>query len=582
MRLPVMADTPGHGVEIEKDAPAAMRDGAVLRADIYRPSTPGRFPSLLCRTPYDKSHPRYVRIAGQLAHRGYIAIVQDIRGRHASDGEWSWHMTAEGAEVERRDGYDACAWAGTVSRSDGQVGTWGNSYPSWLIWQMASAQPPALKAVFASGFSTRVLDCTYGIFETGIRLRWQHQMAVSSRRRAGDGAWPQTEAEALWHWDNVERGKWLWHLPLDTVPDHLFGPTAAMQRQYWADIAKEVWALDRLHPRVTVPTCSLTGWWDRISGTIGHFAGMRRNSPAATRSAHRLIVGPWVHDIEGRGDWAGPRDYGPLAPTRHEDHLVRWYDYHLKGVDNGLGGEKPAKLFILNDNRWRFAESWPPAGMEERSYFLHSGGGANTPAGDGSLSRDTPGAEPPDRFVSDPADPVMSLVDATGQASCCDQRPLAGRRDILVYQTPPLAEDVLLAGPVRCHLFAASDAPDTDFVARLIEVGADGLAINISQGIRRARYRLGYDREVLLTPGEPAEFVIEMLAVGIRFRRGSRIRLDIASADFPSFDRNHQTGKPFQSDPELRVARQTVLHDHAHPSRIVLPVIDERAGGLTP
>lgn len=575
-----MLDWAADQIKIERDVPAAMRDGTVLRADIYRPHAPGRFPSLLCRTPYGKSHPRYVRIATALATTGYVAVVQDIRGRHGSDGEWAWHMTEKGGAVETRDGYDSCEWAASLAGSDGQVGTWGNSYPSWCIWHMAAAQPPSLKAVFASGFPTRTLDCTAGIFETGVRLRWQHQMAVSARCRAGDTSFPQTEAEALAFWDSVERGKWLWRLPLDSIPDRLFGPTAASQRQYWREIAREFWALDRLHPRVAVPTCNLTGWWDRISGTVNHFSGMQRDGPQQTRSQHRLIVGPWVHDVEGRGDWVGPRDYGPLAPTRHEDHLVRWYDFHLKGIDNGLGDEKPVKLFILNDNRWRYADTWPPAGVDAQSYFLHSGGNANTPSGDGALSRDEPGAEPPDRFTYDPTDPVMSLVDVTGQAAACNQRPLAGREDILVYQTPPLTEDLELVGPARCHLFAASDAPDTDFVARLIEVGADGLAVNISQGIRRARYRDGYDHEVMLLPGEPAEFVIEMLAVGIRFRRGSRVRLDITSSDFPTFDRNHNTGRSFYSDPDLRIARQTVLHERRYPSRLVLPVLPNSAEGM--
>jgi len=192
---------------------------------------------------------------------------------------------------------------------------------------------------------------------------------------------------------------------------------------------------------------------------------------------------------------------------------------------------------------------------------------------------DDPGVEPPDYFTYDPADPVMSLVGPDGQAAACDQRPLAARSDILVYQTPPLEENVLLVGPVWCHLWAASDGVDTDFVARLIEVGADGLAVNISQGILRARYREGYDRETPLVLGEPAEFTIRMMPVGIRLKRGSRLRLDVTSSDFPTFDRNHNTGKPFHADRELRVARQTVLHREEYPSRIMLPLLDSASMG---
>jgi putative CocE/NonD family hydrolase len=558
-------------VEERDDVGCRLRDGTVLRADVYRPSGAGRFPVLLCRTPYDKQHPRYVRIARELAQRGYIAVVQDIRGRNASEGRWTWHMTAEGQAVEADDGYDACEWAAALPHSDGQVGTWGNSYPSWLIWRMAAAQPPSLRAIFTSGFSARTLDCTAGIFETGIRLRWQHHMAVSSRQRAGDTAYPQTVAGADHHWDRLLRGKWIWHLPLSEVPDELFGPDAEMQRHYWRDINREFWALDASYPQVAVPTSTLTGWWDRLSHCSFHFSGMRQDGPAATRERHRLVIGPWVHDVESKGDWRAPRDQGPLASLSLTDELTRWYDFQLKGVLPE--DDAPVRLFLVNDGRWTRHASWPPEGVVPTPMYLASSGGANTPAGDGKLL-DAPSTHTrSDGYTYDPADPVLSLVEPDGQAAACDQAPLHARRDILVYQTEPLAEDLVLAGPLCCTLWIRSDAPDTDFVARLIEAGPDGLAINISHGILRCRYRTGYQSESTLEPGTPTEITIKMLPVGIRFRRGSRIRLDITSSDFPTFDRNHNTGRRFYDDPELRIAHQTILHGESYPSRIILPVL---------
>jgi putative CocE/NonD family hydrolase len=562
-------------VDVSSDVECRLRDGTVLRADVYRPSGTGRNPVLLCRTPYDKRHPRYVAIAAELARRGYVAVVQDIRGRDASEGSWVWHMTEAGQEVEARDGYDACEWAAGLPGSDGQVGTWGNSYPSWLIWRMASAQPPSLRAIFTSGFSARTLACTNGIFETGIRLRWQHHMAVSSRRRTGDSAFPQTVAEADHNWDRLLRGKWVWHLPLDEVPDELFGPDAAMQKQYWRDINREFWALDRTYERVDVPVCTLTGWWDRLSQCSYHYPGMKQRGPAAHRNQHRLVIGPWIHDVESRSDWTGPRDYGSGSRLYLPDQLTRWYDHHLKGIDNGLAAEAPVRLFLLNENRWSEWQDWPPAGMQPTPLFLGGGGNANTPDGDGTLQRNAGAAVVTDGYVYDPRDPVLSLVEPDGQAAACDQRPLRQRRDILVYQTGPLPQDVVLAGPVSCILWIASDAPDTDFVVRLIEVGTDGLAVNISHGILRCRYRDGYDREAMLERGVPTEITIAMLPVGIRFRKNSRIRLDITSSDFPTFDRNHNTGLPFYSDRELRPARQTILHGGDHPSRIVLPLLPD-------
>lgn len=559
-----------HSIAEQTDVACRLRDGTLLRADVYRPSGPGRFPVLLCRTPYDKRHPRYVAIGRALAQRGYLAVVQDIRGRDASGGTWTWHMTEEGQTIEAADGYDACEWASGLPGSDGQVGTWGNSYPSWLIWRMASAQPPSLKAIFTSGFSARTLACTSGIFETGIRLRWQHHMAVSSRRRIGDTAFPQTVAEADHNWDRLLRGKWIWHVPLDEVPDELFGPDAAMQKQYWRDINQEFWALDRSYAEVTVPTATLTGWWDRLNQCAFHFCGMRQAGPAATRDTHRLVIGPWIHDVESKGDWVGPRDYGPEAKLYLPDELTRWYDLHLKGITPA--DDAPVRLFLLNENRWSQHESWPPPGTVERPLFLGANGAANTPDGGGQLLAD-PGSSGSDTYLYDPRDPVLSLVEPDGQAAACDQRPLRRRRDILVYQTPPLREDMVLAGPVSCTLWISSDAPDTDFVARLIEVGADGVAVNISHGILRCRYRDGFDTEHLLEPGTPTEITISMLPVGIRFKPGSRLRLDITSSDFPTFDRNHNTGRPFHSDAELRLARQVLLHGGSHPSRLVLPVL---------
>ncbi len=575
MRQRVTGDEANGNVSVTRDLICRTRDGCALRADVYRPRITEPVPVLLCRTCYDKSHSRYRFMASELARRGYIAIVQDIRGRHASDGEWSWHLGHAGAEIEQGDGYDSCEWAAGIDGSDGQVGTFGNSYPSWCVWQMAAAQPPSLGAIFTSGFPVTTLESTYGVFETGVRLRWHHQMAVSSRRRAGDGAFPATEEEALHHWDSLLRGKHVWQLPLAGLPDHLFGPDASRLRQYWRDIAVEFYRLHALHHRVRVPTCTLTGWWDRINGAAGHFAGMEKNGPAELRGRHRLIIGPWTHDVERETMPPLPRSYGPDAALNLPNCITRWYDHVLKGLDNGLADEPPVRVFMLNENRWRFSDSWPPRNAKPKAYFLSGSGAANTASGDGRLVTAGPAKPFVDTYAYDPADPVPSLVGKTGQADACDQSPLRDRDDVLVYQTAPLEEDVPVLGPVRCVLRVASDRPDTDFFARLIEVGEDGLAINLAQGMKRMRYRDGYARETPLEPGTPVDVEIPMMIAGIVFRAGSRIRLDITSSDFPAFDRNHNTGQPFEFDAELRVARQSVYRGGDHASRLILPVLPQ-------
>ena len=560
-------------VTVARDVPTEMRDGVLLRSDIYRPVEAAACPVLLCRTPYDKGQNTYIQIARALASNGYIAIVQDIRGRGISDGEYFWQFQNNAETFDAQDGYDTVEWAAGLPDSDGQVGTWGHSYPSWCIWRLAARQPPHLKALFASGMSARLLDLNFGIFETGRRLQWTYKMAVNARRRVGDEFGPTSEEEADAQWYEVERGKWIWYLPLGELPDHLFSTLTPLLKTYLREQDKEFWAFQEIHPKVNVPTCQLTGWYDRLIGTIDNFTGMVKEGPESLRNQHRLIVGPWGHNSNNLTRSQGPIDFGADADTTYPQEVARWYDYRFKGIDNGVESEPSVKLFIMGENRWRFEHEWPLARTQYTEFFLHSDGSANTVRGDGVLSVSEPGDEPPDVYDYDPKDPVMSLMGIDAQAAPRDQSPLNGREDILVYQTPPLQEDIEVTGPVTLKLWGASSAPDTDFTAKLIDVHPNGLAVNLTYGIMRARYRNGYDNPSLIEPGQPYEYTIRLNPTGILFRRGHRIRIDVSSSDFPNFDRNHNTGADFWSDTELRVAHQTVFHNAEYPSRLILPII---------
>ncbi len=560
-------------VTTEENATMNTRDSTVLRADIYRPSRSGRYPVLLCRTPYDKRRDTYLADAHELASRGYVVAVQDIRGRYASDGEFFWQFQDNSDTYDAEDGYEAAMWAASLPGSDGQVGTWGHSYPSWCIWRLAATSPPPVKAVFASGMGANLLKLNFGVFETGRRLQWTYQNAADARRRAGDLSGPHTSEEAEEHWYEVERGKWVWHLPLDDIPDYVFSTMSPVLKKYLREQDKEFWNFNEIHNQVNAPTCVLTGWYDRLIDTISNFEGMVKNGPEKFRNDHRIIIGPWGHNSQNLVREQGPLDFGPDANTTYPDVITRWYDYHYKGIDTGIASEPPVKLFVMGENKWRFEHEWPLARTRYTDFFLHGDGSANTVSGDGSLSTTEPNGERPDEYDYDPRDPVMSMMDITAQAAPRDQSPLKGRWDILVYQTPPLGEEIEVIGPVTLKLWAASDGPDTDFTAKLIDVHPDGLAVNLCYGIMRARYRDGYDNPTLLEPGIPYEYTINMMPTGIRFGKGHRIRLDVSSSDFPNFDRNHNTGKDFWSDPELRVAHQTVFHDRERPSRLILPVI---------
>ena len=557
---------------VEESVPVSMRDGIVLRADVYRPSGKGAYPVLLCRTPYNKAHERYLHDGHALAAQGYIVVVQDTRGRFASAGEFIW-MFANSAETqEGPDGYDTVEWAAALPGSDGRVGTFGNSYDGYTSWMAAGARPPSLKALYASGMSPGSLDMTFGIFDMGRRLQWAYARTGEARRRAGQPG-PQTPEEAEIQWERVERQKWIWFLPLDDLPERAFSTLTQQLKRHFRQQTINAWDFSPLHSTLDIPTCQNTGWYDRLNGTIGNFTGLAAHSPAATREQHRLVVGPWGHSVTKLVAQQGVMDYGAAANTTYATLVQRWYDHQFKGIDNGLADEPPVNLFVMGPNHWRQEAEWPLARTRFTPYYLHSAGGANTPAGNGLLSPETPASEPPDRYAYDPRDPVMSLMGLESHLAPCDQSPLDDREDVLVYQTPALSEPMEITGPVVARLWVSSDCPDTDFTAKLVLVQANGLAVNLCHGIARASQRNGFDQKVPLVPGEPVEIVVPLLPTSVVIDRGQRLRLDISSSDFPNFDRNHNTGQDFWSDPELRVARQKVFHDSTMASHVLLPII---------
>ena len=585
-------------ISIIRDAECETRDGTILRADIYHnPGVPPQ-PVLVCRTPYNKLLPRYQEHAIDIASGGYTVVVQDMRGRYASDGEyfWMWRDKHETADI--KDGYDTIEWAAKLRQSDGRVGTWGHSNASWAIWMTLHSNPPSLAAALASGISMNMLDITFGVWETGRRLEWTYMMAADVRRREGRTDGPLTPEEATFRWNAVERSKYIWWLPLADIPENVFAGLTDQYQTFLRNTNQDFMRFDEAHPKVDVPTMQITGWWDRLIGTIDNYEGLINDGAPDLRNQHRLIVGPWGHDATNYTATVGPIDYGPDAETTYADLIVRWYDYALKSKDNGTADERPVQLFVLNRNEWIGADTWPLPETEYTPLYLHSNGNANTADGDGSLSFDKSGIQrsevagdgsgevgfPPlagempkakgaDHFTYDPRDPVMSLMHQNSQSIPMDQSPNDHRNDVLVYETEPMIEDLDVIGPVRLKLWASTDAPETDFTAKLAIVHEDGLCVNLTYGIIRTTYRDGYSNTAYTKPNTPYLYDIKLNPIGCRFLKGQRIRLYVSSSDFPNFDRNHNTGKPYHTDTELRVAQQTVFHTEDMASHVVLPVI---------
>lgn len=558
-------DTEPLKVVTELNVPVRMRDGVVLRANVFRPDRGGPYPVLVLRTPYQKPG----RGMDRFVKAGYIVVTQDARGRFASDGKWESFVRFETHDAE--DGYDTVQWAAKLPGSNGKVGTFGASYNAFLQWRLAALRPPALKAMAAFSIPARYTDLEGpGTIRPGRRLHWWvTSMSPDMRHRAGrDGI--QTKAEARKQWDAGQSEKWLNFLPWLELPQAACEDETEPVRYWLRHPQTDPWKLQEGVPKIEVPNLNMIGWCDHCNGNmLLDKAIMSQAATPTAREGSRTIVGPWAHSKRRK---YGNIDFGPSAQLDLVDLQIRWFDYWLKGKPNGIKKTSPWRIFVMGENKWRDEPAWPLERAEEKILYLASGGQANTPTGDGSLVS-TPAKPGMDQFTYDPNDPVPSLHGPALQVCPTDQRPLAKRRDILVYQTPPLKERVEITGNPKVELYAASSAPDTDFFARLVDVAPDGMARDISLGMVRARYRKGLDRPELIEPGKVVKYTIQMDPTSNAFLPGHRIRLDITSSDFPNYDRNHNTATDQNADATLKVAKQTIHHGGDVATRVILPWI---------
>ena len=565
-------------ITVDFDVPATMRDGTVLRANIYRPAGESRWPVLLTRLPYGKD---LMQLGGvvpdpvQAARHGYVVVVQDTRGRSRSEGEW-YPFRAEG-----EDGVDTIAWAAALPYADGQVGMFGLSYLGFTQWAAALRQPPALKAIVPHvTWADPLNGLAYrgGALELGLLASWhlQQGLDVVLRRHRQDRQALGRAVVALCREIDALGPEGYGALPLAEFAPHrrqdvapaFFDEVAAPMDRTW----RAPWTILGQHERVRVPTFNVGGWYDIfLADTIANFRAMRAQGTPA-----RLLLGPWSHG--GQRNPVGEVNFGFGAQAAfinlQSDFAglqLRWFDHWLKGLDTGIMAEPPVMLFVMGANVWRNEQEWPLARAVDTPYYLHPKGG---------LSPEPPGDAAADRYDYDPADPVPTRGGALPMtpeypAGPFDQRAIEGRPDVLVYTTRPLERDTEVTGPITVRLWAVSSAPDTDFVARLTDVAPDGRAINLTDGIVRARYRHFPQGEPpsLIEPARPYEYAIDLWATSNLFRAGHRIGLQITSSCFPRWDRNPNTGHPFGADAELRVAHQQILHDREHPSHVMLPVV---------
>ena len=566
---------PRNDILVDNHVPVRMRDGVTLYADVYRPTGSGRHPVLLSVTPYSTERfPTAYDAAVYFAQRGYVYVFQDVRGRHESEGVWIPFVNDE------KDAYDTIEWAAKQPWSDGKVAMQGGSYLGQNQWRAAQAKPASLVTIFPMVASTSIYH-DWITLNGGWRLSFNFGWGpVRQESRIMQNPGPHTiDGLRAIHYDQVQR-----HLPLNTM-QQLVGRHARFYDDWLANPDYNAYwkpfNVEEQFDKIAIPVHTFGGWFDIFSqGTLRGYVGMsQKGATDRARRGSNLVIGPWGH---GPTQKFGALDFGPTANVDALTLQLRWYDHWLKGMDNGLASEAPVKLFVMGRNAWVYEREYPLARTDYRPLYFSSGGNANAAAGDGRLTWTKPaGASPTDRFRYDPNDPVPSV----GGNNCCgtptaagpqDQRPIEGRRDVLIYTSDVLQEEIEVTGPVKVVLYAASDAVDTDFVAKLVDVYPDGSSYNMAEGIVRARYRESLTKPGLLKPGEVYRFEIDLVGTSVAFLKGHRIRVHVTSSHFPQFDRNPNTGAAFGTSAAVKVAEQTIYHDATRASHVLLPVIPRR------
>jgi uncharacterized protein len=531
-----------------------MRDAVTLRARLWQPAGDGPFPTVLLRTPYANDEDSFERLGlDAYVAAGYAVVFQSVRGTGDSDGEFGF-LFAEGA-----DGYDSIEWIAQQSWSNGRVAMDGGSYLGSAQWLAARERPPHLVCIMpavAAGDYFRELPFVGGALQVDWAFSWLSARSGEAFDfgAAGDTNLerfrPLCEAESVLARELPFFREILQHPRLD---------------DYWRRI--QFGAAD--FAQINVPALVTTGWFDGdLAGALFYWQGLETELPRSADS--RLIIGPWQHVQCYLGGEASLDDmqFGEHSRMDLQAQRLAFLDHHMR--DSSALWPQRVQIFMTGRNSWQGLPDY--ARPAPTPWYLDSDGQANTRSGNGRLCPQRP-CGPPDSFLFDPADPVPYRPAAR------DHGDLEDRQDVMVYTSAPLSEALSLLGPVDLELHASSDGPDTDFTAKLLDVTPDGRAISLTHGggVLRARFRLGFDREVFLVPGEPARLSIRLNHVGHSFLPGHRLRLEVSSSCFPLADPNPNTGTPTATESQVRVARQTLWHDGDHPSRIWLPIISENA-----
>ncbi|OZV67225.1 CocE/NonD family hydrolase [Winogradskyella aurantia] len=580
-----------------------MRDGVRLATDIYRPKTEEKVPIIFSRTPYNfnswgdgEQRTRTVQQAYEAVKRGYAYVVQNERGRYFSEGEWDI------LGVPLTDGYDAFSWMSNQSWSNGKIGTIGCS--STAEWQMAVAalDHPSHAAMVPQAYGAGV-GRVGNFYEQGNWYRggveqmlffsWLYGVEHDKfKPRIPAGATQEDLIRISRFYDlapenpRVDMAEALKHLPIQDILQNINGKREIFDKMVRRKPNDTEWYNGGLYHDdmgFGVPSFWFASWYDvSISPNLALFNHVRNNAEdAEVRDNQYMVIAPVLHCRYTRATentMVGERNVGD-ARLNYEEQIYDWFDWWLKGENTNFNENTPrVQYYTMGSNTWQSSEQWPPEDTRQVTYYLNSGGMANSLYGDGVLSTKMPRKDNPDSFTYDPMNPVTSYggnVCCTGnavQGGAFDQQVMETRNDILVYTSDELKEGVEVTGFIESTLYVSSDVKDTDFTIKLIDVYPDGTAYNLDETIQRARYRNGYDNEVFMKKGEIYKIDLTPMATSNYFKKGHRLRIEISSSNFPRFARNLNTGGNNYDESEGVVAHNSIHHSKQYPSHIKLPI----------
>ena len=562
---------------VREEVEIPMRDGIRLSAILYRPEKPGKFPAIVYRTPYGaEDYDSYAEFPIKAVRRGYLVFLVDVRGRYRSEGEF------EAYRNEKKDGYDVIEWVAGSAHCDGMVGTYGGSYPGIVQWLAMSEHPPHLKA--AAPEMTPIGSHHFFYYGGAFSHPWldwfMPYIFPDKRRRAHDPSGSWDDEWSTREWVQSDRRRWYAYRPLEELPIlKAYAPEYYEWLRHpdqtdWWDFVR----VEDAFSKFTIPVFLLSGWYDSAYGPEGAtraFHKMRREAATeAARTQSRLVLGPWNHtSINARKTKFGVMDFEESAGMDYDEALLDWFDEQLKGIPNPHP-LPPVSIFVMGANKWRAESEWPPSRAVATPYYLAGSGRAAADGGDGRLTAVRPSETAADRYVFDPANPFWDP--AYERSGPYDQRNNENRKDVLVYSSAPLENDLEVTGEIVAELFVSSSAKDTDFAVTLSDVFPDGRSVNLTgldAGYLRMRYRNGFEKQELMEEGEVYRIRIGNLYTSNLFKKGHRIRLAITSSKAPYYDPNPNTGREIASERNLVPCDNALFHGGPYPSALILPVV---------